>query len=189
MSPGLRKLALTLHLVVSVGWMGAVGAFLALDLVALRGADSAHALDLGMVLITRWVIVPLSVASLLTGILQSLSTPWGLLRHHWVVAKLFITLVSAALLQVHLGPISALGAGGGLSLDRLQGLRGQVAVDAALALVALLVATLLSVYKPRGRTGFGERRREAPRARGAPFDAEQEAIGWDGRRPLMTRRS
>jgi hypothetical protein len=39
--------------------------------------------------LTTWiVIVPLSLAALLTGVVQSLGTPWGLFRHRWIVAKL-----------------------------------------------------------------------------------------------------
>ena len=40
-----------------------------------------------------WVVlVPLAFASLLTGLVQSLSTTWGLARHYWVLFKLLINL-------------------------------------------------------------------------------------------------
>lgn len=39
MSPWLRKLMLTVHLVSSVGWIGAVAAYLALDLTAVASRD------------------------------------------------------------------------------------------------------------------------------------------------------
>jgi hypothetical protein len=56
--------------------------------------------------LTTWiVIVPLSLAALLTGVVQSLGTPWGLFRHRWIVAKLALTVVATVLLLVHTQPI------------------------------------------------------------------------------------
>ncbi len=37
-----------------------------------------------------FVLIPFSLASLLTGIVQSLGTTWGLSRHYWVIFKLLI---------------------------------------------------------------------------------------------------
>jgi hypothetical protein len=90
MPPGLRKLALTVHLVSSVGWLGAVAGFLALAVAGLtgQGEQITRAAYLAMDLTAWFVIVPLSLASLLTGLLQSLGTTWGLLRHYWVLAGL-----------------------------------------------------------------------------------------------------
>jgi hypothetical protein len=35
--------------------------------------------------LTAWlVIMPLSVATLVSGLVQALGTTWGLLRHYWV---------------------------------------------------------------------------------------------------------
>ena len=87
MPPRLRKLALTAHITSSVGWMGAVTAFLALA-VASQDAQMARAAYLAMEVTAWWVIVPLAFASLLTGLVVSLGTPWGLFRHYWVLIKL-----------------------------------------------------------------------------------------------------
>jgi hypothetical protein len=78
-----------------------------------------------------------------------------------VVVKLAFTLVAAALLLLHTQPIGHLGAvaaGGGFGAD-LDGLRVQLVVDAAAALVVLLGTTALAVHKPRGATGWGVGRR------------------------------
>ena len=82
-----RKLALAVHLIVSVGWIGAVAAYLALDLTAAtsQNVDSVRAAYIGMDLIARTVIVPLAIASLVTGIIMAVGTTWGLFRHYWVV--------------------------------------------------------------------------------------------------------
>ena len=80
MTPGLRKLALTTHITSSVGWLGAVGAFLALAIAGLGSQDPqiVRAAYLAMHLTTRFVIVPLSLAALLTGVVESLGTTWDL---------------------------------------------------------------------------------------------------------------
>jgi hypothetical protein len=48
------------------------------------------------------VLVPLAVASLLTGLIQSLGTVWGLFRHYWVLFKLLITVVATIVLLTYM---------------------------------------------------------------------------------------
>jgi hypothetical protein len=93
MTPSLRKLVLTAHITVSVGWLGAVIAFLALAIAGLtsRDAQMVRTSYAAMELTARFVIVPLAFASLLTGLIESLGTPWGLFRNYWVLAKLLLT--------------------------------------------------------------------------------------------------
>ena len=109
-----------------------------------------------------WVlIVPLSFASLLTGVVQALGTPWGLLRHYWVLIKLLITPLSTLVLLVHMQPIEELAEVARhtfMSQADLSEMRVQIVVDAAAGALVLLVATALSVYKPRGLTPYGQRR-------------------------------
>ena len=160
MSPGLRKLALTLHVTASVGWLGAVAAFLALAVTGLTSPDPqmVRAADLAMERTGWWVIVPLCLASLVTGTVQGLGTAWGLVRHYWVLIKLVITLVATAVLLVHMRPIAYLADAAAttpLAEAALRDVRVQLAIDAGAALVVLLAATALSVYKPPGRTPFG----------------------------------
>jgi len=122
---------------------------------------------LTMDLTARFVIVPLSFAPLLTGPLLSLGTPWGLFRHYWILAKLLITIISTIIMQVHLRPITLLAAAAAqttLFNADLHGLQVQMVVAAAAALVALLVATTLGVYKPRGMTPYGWRKLQEQRA-------------------------
>jgi hypothetical protein len=71
------------HLTVSVGWIGAVAGYIALDVATVTGqdADTLRAAYAGMDLLARRVIVPLPLASLLTGLVVSLGTKWGLFRH------------------------------------------------------------------------------------------------------------
>jgi hypothetical protein len=76
MPPGLRRFALTVHLIASVGWIGAVAAYLALDLTAAssQAAQTLRAAYVAMDLTARLVIVPLALATLLTGLVMSLGT-------------------------------------------------------------------------------------------------------------------
>jgi hypothetical protein len=112
MTPSLRKFALTTHVTSSVGWLGAVGAFLALAIAGVGSEDAqiVRAAYLAMHLTTWFVIVPLCLAALLTGIVQSLGTTWGLFRHYWIVAKLLLTVLATLILLVHTQPIDRVAA-------------------------------------------------------------------------------
>lgn len=160
LSPGLRKLALTAHVATSVGWLGAVAAFLALAVAGLTARDAllVRATYLAMALTGWWVIVPLCLASLATGVVQALGTPWGLVRHYWVLIKLLMTVLATVVLLVHMQPIdymAGVAAAAPVSGADRRGTGVQLVVDAGAALLVLLVATTLSVYKPRGLTRFG----------------------------------
>jgi hypothetical protein len=163
MGPRLRKIALTAHVTLSVGWLGAVASFLALAVTGLTSQDAqrVRAAYLAMELTTSFIIVPLSLAALLTGLVQSLGTKWGLFQHYWILAKLLITILATIILLVHMQPISYMaGAAAETTLTSadLRQLRIQLVADATAALLALLVATTLAVYKPRGMTPYGWRK-------------------------------
>jgi hypothetical protein len=163
MTPGIRKFALTAHVISSVGWLGAVAGFLALAIAGLTSNDAqmVRAAYLGMELTAWFVIVPLSLASPLTGLVMSLGTTWGLFRHYWVLVKFLITIFATVVLLLHLQPIGHLArvvAETTLSKGELGGLRIQLVANAGAAVLALLVATFLSVYKPRGMTPYGWRK-------------------------------
>ncbi|MBI4298224.1 MAG: hypothetical protein HY666_00485, partial [Chloroflexi bacterium] len=163
-NPGLRKFVLTAHVTFAVGWIGAVAGFLALAVTGLTSQDAqkVRAAYLAMELTARFVILPLSLTPLLiTGPLLSLGTPWGLFRHYWILAKLLINILAAIALLVHMQPISYMAGVAAetiLSSADLRQLRIQLVVWACVALLALLVATALAVYKPRGITPYGWRK-------------------------------
>jgi hypothetical protein len=162
MSPRTKDLTLTLHVLTSIGWFGAVVVFLVLAIAGLASAQPriVTASYLAMSLATRYVIVPLCFASLASGVVQSLATRWGLFRHYWVIIKLVLTLLATAVLMVHTRPIgemAEIAARMGLSPTEHRGMRIQLVFDAGAALVVLVVATVLAVYKPRGLTRHGKR--------------------------------
>src|SRR5258707_8900977 len=116
---------------------------------------------LAMHLITWFVIVPLCVAALSTGVIQSLGTTWGLFDHYWIVTKLLLTVLATVILLVHTQPIdhvAAMAAQASLAAGDLRQVRLQLVGDACAALFVLLVTTALSVYKPWGMTPYGVRK-------------------------------
>jgi hypothetical protein len=160
-SPRLRKTMLTAHITASLGWFGAVVAFLALAITGLAGSSpqTVRGAYVSMELVGWGVIVPLAGASLLTGVMQSLGTAWGLFRYYWVIAKLLITVLATGLLLVHMQPVGHLAdAAARAALDGVKAVRIQLLADAVAAAVALLTAAGLSVFKPRGVTRYGRRR-------------------------------
>ena len=166
MRPRLRKLALTAHVASSVGWLGAVVVFLALAVVGLTSGDArtVRAAYLVMEPAAWFVLVPLAFASLLTGIAQSLGTAWGLLRHYWVVFKLLINVASTVVLLLYMETFSFLARVAGDASADLGVVRNPSPVlHAALALLLLLAATALAVYKPRGLTRYGQRKQRERR--------------------------
>lgn len=166
LSPGLRKLALTAHVASSVGWLGSVAAFLALAIAGLiTSADDrlVRAAYLGTEVLTWAVIVPLAFASLVTGLIVSLGTPWGLFEHYWVVIKLLLSTLATVLLLVHTHPIALLAAAArdsSLWPSHLQSVQVQLVADATAAAIALIVNVTLSIYKPQGLTAYGWRKRQ-----------------------------
>lgn len=160
MSTRLSKFVLVSHITFSVGWLGAVAVFLALAVAGVTTADTqvARSAYLAMELSAWTVIVPFCLASLISGIAQALGTRWGLFKHYWIAVKLLLTIAASVLLLLHMGPIGFLA---GLAADTTfpsteqTGLRIQLIAQAGGALIVLLLATTLSVYKPWGRIRYG----------------------------------
>lgn len=163
MRPWLRKLVLILHLTSSVGWIGAVVAYLALGVAALTSQDAqtVRAAWIAMELTGQFAIVPLALASLLTGLVMSLGTQWGLFRYYWVVITLVLTIISTVVLVLHIPTVSALADAAreadGANLADLSRHGGDL-FHAGGGLLVLLVITVLNVYKPRGMTPYGWRK-------------------------------
>lgn len=160
MTPGLRTFALTAHVTSSVGWVGAVIAYLVLVVAALASRDSltVRAAWIAMELTGWYAIVPLALVSLLTGLIQALGTTWGLFRHYWVLFKLLLTVLATTVLLLHMPTVSSFaGVAEGTGGAGRDGLTGEL-LHGGVGLLVLLVTTALSVYKPRGLTPHGWRK-------------------------------
>lgn len=165
MAPGLRKFMLTVHLITSLGWIGAVVAYIALDITATTSQDvqAVRGAYLAMELVTLKAIVPFALAALLTGLVMSLGTPWGLFRHYWVLITLVLTVLATVVLLLETRTISSL-ADAATSAADPRGLPGSL-VHSVGGLVVLLLITVLNVYKPQGVTPYGWRKQQEERRR------------------------
>jgi hypothetical protein len=166
MAPRLRKFMLTTHVTFSVGWIGGVVAYLTLGVAAVIGQDvqMVRAAWIGMEVIGWFAIVPLALASLLSGLIMSLGTKWGLFQYYWTLISLVLTVLATVVLLVHMPDVSSLAdiaqtAEGA----RLDGLGGDL-FHPGVGLVVLLVIQVLNVYKPRGMTPYGWRKQQERRA-------------------------
>jgi hypothetical protein len=135
-----------------------------------RNAEVLRTAYAAMELTARFVIVPLALASLLSGVVQSMGTPWGLFRHYWMVVKLLLTTFATIVL---LAKMSLIGYAARRAVETtpssvdLHTAGIQLAAHATGGMLVLLVITAVSVYKPWGLTRYGQRkqqeRRDEPR--------------------------
>jgi hypothetical protein len=161
MSPPLRKFVLTAHIGFSVGWLGAAAAYLALDwtVATSRDVQTLRSAWIAMGSIASQVIFPLALLSLLTGLVVSLGTKWGLFRHWWVLISLLLTLFAVVVLLSESGHISrtaAIAADPATSAEAILTLPNTLPHSIG-GIVVLLVIQTMNVYKPRGLTAYGWR--------------------------------
>lgn len=159
LTPPARKLALVAHITASVGWIGAVLTSLVLAAAPLISGDPAvvRGSYLSLQVIGWYALLPFSIASLLTGLVQSLGTAWGLVRHYWVLVKLLMNLFATAILLLYTQTLDQLAATARAPHGAMEGNPSPIA-HAAGAVALLTAALVLSVYKPRGMTRYGRRR-------------------------------
>jgi hypothetical protein len=158
-----RKLVLAIHLAVSVGWVGAVLAYVALGVAARSGTDlqTVRGAWVAMELVGWWVLVPLAIGSVLTGLVMALGTKWGLFRHYWVLISFAVTTLVTVVLVLHMPDVSA-SADIARRADRseLAGLGGDL-FHSLLGLTVLSLVLVLNIYKPPGLTRYGWRKQAA----------------------------
>jgi Predicted integral membrane protein (DUF2269) len=166
-------MALAAHLTFSVGWVGSAAAYLALAIVVRNGDPQTMQAGWIAMDITGWyVIVPLAVASLLTGVVMAVGTKWGLFRHYWVVFSLVLTSMATLVLILHMPDVSVLadvareaerGATGPENQHLVARLSRSDLLHPAVGLIVLLVIQVMNVYKPRGLTRYGWRKQRGER--------------------------
>ncbi|MEK6986214.1 MAG: DUF2269 domain-containing protein [Candidatus Thermoplasmatota archaeon] len=162
---GGRRLWLSMHIVSSVGWIGAVMAFIVLDVATVTSANVGvlRGAYISMDLITRWAIIPLALTSFVTGLVVALGTKWGLFRHYWVAVSLVLTAASTIVLYVQvplIGRRAAMAADLATSDATIQDL-GNLLLHSIGGTIVLLIIMVLNIYKPRGLTRYGWRKQVA----------------------------
>jgi hypothetical protein len=165
-----RVALLTVHVAMSVGWVGLDGALVALEITGLSTVDpvTRTGIATAMGVVASRVLVPVVGISVISGLVLALSTPWGLVRYWWIVAKcvIAVTLTATGLL---------------LLIPRLQQIldgdgepaRMQTLIARSAALLLLLAATGLSVIKPWGKTPRGRRPQHKPQSGPQPKAQER----------------
>jgi hypothetical protein len=149
-----RAALLTIHVAMSVGWLGLDGALVALAVTSFTRENPTVQAGIAsaMAVITCWVLIPVVFVSLASGLVLGLSTPWGLVRHWWVLSKfaiaLALTVTGLLLLLPRLHQILA-GTGEPAAMHTL--------IARSITLMLLLGATGISVVKPWGKTPHGRR--------------------------------
>lgn len=186
MAPGVRKLALAVHLISSIGWIGTVVAYLALGVAAnmSRDAQTVRAAWTAMNLIGWWAIVPLAIGALVTGIVMSLGTQWGLFGHYWTLISLLLTVLCTVVLLQHMPGVSAIAEMAQQMDDARVSAFGGDLFHPGVGLLVLLVVDVLNVYKPAGVTPYGWRQQrerrlalQRNRLQRQEFATELEPIG------------
>jgi hypothetical protein len=175
MTPQIRKFTLIVHVTASIGWIGAVVTYLVLVVAAMTNQDTEmlRSAWMALELIGWFAIVPLAIASLLTGLIMSLGTKWGLFRHYWVLFSLILTTVATAILLQHMQSVSFFAGAAetnSVSVIALRsGLQGEL-LHAGVGMLVLLVIQVLNVYKPRGMTPYGWRKQQEQRTKSQTVD-------------------
>ncbi|WP_020667134.1 hypothetical protein [Amycolatopsis nigrescens] len=147
-----RKLLVVLHVLTSVSGVGAVLAELLVLAGAVSQTDPAGQ-DAALRFAEQVVYsvgIPLLTVGVVVGVLSALTSPWGLFKHTWVLKKLLLTLVNLAVPVLVVGPRVTEVADGSLAAWLVFGGLG-------VQLLLFVLATVLSVYKPKGRVGAGNR--------------------------------
>ncbi|MET7727613.1 DUF2269 domain-containing protein [Streptomyces mirabilis] len=162
--PRARKSMVVVYVVVSVSWLALVLCILTLATTALAtdDADTLRSAYRAMGMLGDVLIIPLSLLTLLSGVVLALGTSWGLFRFYWVSTKFWLTLAAtvasifAFLARLHdavhavarhpAGPISAMDLGF---------IRYNMVIIPAVALLLYLANVVLSVFKPWGRRPVG----------------------------------
>ena len=155
-----RKAVLAVHLTVSIGWVGAVLAYLGLGIASANSEQESTISGawIAMEVIGWWVIVPLALASLLTGVVMAVGTTWGLVRYYWVLVSFALTTFATSILLLHMPDVSTVADQARTARgSELQALGGDL-FHAGFGLAVLLAVLVLNVVKPPGMTRYGWRR-------------------------------
>ncbi|MFI6285646.1 DUF2269 domain-containing protein [Streptomyces sp. NPDC051018] len=161
-----RRAVLVIHISASAGWLGLTLGLLALATTAITtdSGTMTEAAARSMKVFTDWLVLPLALLTLLSGLTLALGTPWGLLRHRWVVTKFCITLVTVTASVFALRPgvdhaVRSVASGAPLPSEN------DLVMGPIVSFSAYLLMTVISVLKPWGLTRRGRRLRAGATSR------------------------
>lgn len=158
LSRSVRRAVLVVHVAVSVSWLGLTVGLLALGITAYTCADASvtEAAYRSMKVFGDWLVIPIGLLTLISGVVLSLGTHWGLARHRWVWVKFWLTLDTLAASALALRPqINGAAASGHPDLSLVSA--------PTVASSAYFFMTAISVLKPWGLTARGREYRDQRR--------------------------
>jgi hypothetical protein len=146
----MRKFLLIVHIAASVALLGSCASIVVTSLAAALSDDDTLAHSAYRLLgNSRYLGIPFSLVSLITGVLLAVRGRWGLFRYRWTAIKLFallgVLLLGALPQNLVLDPLVDSGA------PTDEGTRWVVPLTAGVQIALLLLATSLSVIKPSAR--------------------------------------
>lgn len=165
-----RKLLLSVHVAASVSVLGADLVLVVLGIASVGGADPVTIYPAAS-LIGSWLLAPLALTALATGLTLGLLTPWGLFTYWWVTIKLaIVTVLTGAVLFVLVPALGATADAVTGPTPRLlsAGERLPLLIAPVTASTLLLVALALAIFKPgwqlrsSGAAGASVSRRTEP---------------------------
>lgn len=148
-----RSALLIVHIVAIAAWIGLDVALGLLVLVPMAAPEWTAACYQVLPLLF-WPLLTAGLLSALSGVALGLVTRWGLVRHWWVAIKLMINVVLIVLVALLLGPgLDAAGEfGRALAAGEVPAVEvPRLYMPPIVSTTALVVATVLSVVKPKGR--------------------------------------
>ncbi|MFG3282757.1 DUF2269 domain-containing protein [Streptomyces sp. NPDC048111] len=153
-----RRGWLVAHVAVSVSWLGLTFGLLALGITACT-TDSptmTGAAYSAMKVFGDWLVLPIALTTLVSGVVLSLGTPWGLARHRWVWIKFWLTLITLCLSAFLLRP--EINSATAADVPDISLVAAPVVSSSA-----YFFMTAISVLKPWGLTKRGREHRAAGR--------------------------
>lgn len=165
--PRYRTALVAAHVIVSVSWLGADLVLVLLGIRTLTSGDvrTGQSASGSAAAIATWLIAPLSVLALLTGLVLCVTSRRALFRQLWVLVSLGLTVVLALAANLVLGPVLT-----GLAhrlaaapptarvVDVLGPAAAQLVLPPVLAAVILGFVASTMVARPWGRIGDQDRR-------------------------------
>jgi hypothetical protein len=156
-----RQVLVFLHVVVSLGWMGAGLANVVLAMTAgyTSDADVRRVCYQMISVVDTYLVIPGAFAAFVSGVVLSLVTPWGLARYWWVLSKLVLTVVVIVYSTVGIGVWVETSIAATNLTDVESPVAGPLAYGTLPNIVAFLFMTWVSVAKPWGTTPWAKKRR------------------------------
>lgn len=165
LSRNTRRLVVVVHSVASSVWLGLTVGLLALGIRAYTSGapDIVNFAYRAMGVFGEYLLIPVALLTLVSGVVLSLGTPWGLVRYKWVAWKFVLTLITVGLVTFSLTP--------GLSDAADMAVAGTAVPNSDLIIAPIVASTTytfmlaLSLLKPWGLTPHGRRVKAAQAAK------------------------